>query len=367
MSIPDLDLSTLIEFGFFIATTSESSAEKLERCPERTSIFLIGSSGVGKSATINHVLKPSVGEVVATTGSSEPETRATLEYVATVDKPDDETSDRKLQLGIIDTPGVNDPRGLKQDACNLYSMKRFFQTHPLYSKTKCYPNLIFLFVSATDHRIEGSDSNLAHTLKILKELGVVDQHHPNVVAVLTFSCSISHRVVSKWEQKMKEKNNIISRAVFLTLGVEAPVVWLENDVEDFNALEKVGEFTLLPNGEQQPENLFTVCRMLLNKNRDGVGLSTFKASFDSPRVKTQCKVGPHSIPATDSTKDAISGDEEDLLNTLRGGQVNGKLTFACYTIVWLSFSHVIRFRLGGQLEMEVHLRDRVKYSRYCVW
>ena len=119
----------------------------------------------------------------------------------TVNNPDDETSDRKLQLGIIDTPGVNDPRGLKQDACNLYSMKRFFQTHPLYSKTKCYPNLIFLLVSATDHRIEGSDSNLANTLKILKELDVVDYHHPNVVAVLTFSCSVSHRIVSKWEDK----------------------------------------------------------------------------------------------------------------------------------------------------------------------
>ena len=96
-----------------------SSAEKLERCPQRTSILLFGSSGVGKSATINHLLEPGDGTIVAKTGSSEPETRKTLEYVVTVDSPDDKESDRKLELGIIDTPGVNDPRGLKQDACNL--------------------------------------------------------------------------------------------------------------------------------------------------------------------------------------------------------------------------------------------------------
>ena len=306
--------------------TMTSSAYALARCPQRTSVLLVGSSGVGKSATINHLLKASEGEVVATTGSSDPETRATLEYVATVDNPDDEASDRKLELGIIDTPGVNDPRGLKQDACNLYSMKRFFETHPLFSKTKCYPNLIFLLVSATDHRIEGSDSNLAHTLKVLKELDVVDQRYPNVVAVLTFSCSVSHKLVSRWEEKMKEKNNIISRAISQTLEIQAPVVWLENDVDDFNELEKDGEFTLLPNGEKQPENVIKVCQTVLNKNGDYDGLSAFTACFDSRNSKMLCAVRRHEFPANDSTKRPISEDEKNLLNNLRGDVTGGKLT-----------------------------------------
>ena len=297
------------------------------RCSQRTSLLLIGSSGVGKSATINHLLKPSAGEEVAKTGSSEPETRKTLEYVVTVDNPDDEASDRKLELGIIDTPGVNDPRGLKQDACNLYSMKRFFETHPLYSKTKCYPNIIFLLVSATDHRIEGSDSNLAHTLKILKELGVVDQHHPNVVAVLTFSCSVYHKIVSKWEQKMKEKNDIISRAIFETLEIQAPVVWLENDVDDFNELERVGEFSFLPNMQKQPENLIKACRIFLKNNGDNYGFSTFNACFDKLDVKKQYRIDRHEILAKDTQSRAISEDEEDLLNILRGGRKGGKWSF----------------------------------------
>ncbi len=298
-----------------------SSADNLKRCPERASILIIGSTGAGKSATINHLLN--TDQVVPKTGSSEPETRATLEYLVTVIDHDNEASN--LKLGVIDTPGVNDPRGIKQDACNLYSMKHFFATHSLYSK--CYPNLIFLIVSANEHRIDGDDSGLANTLRVLKELNVVDQRqrHPNVVAVVTFSCSVSHNKVTRWEEIMKGKKGIISRNIYEALGVQAPVVFLEND-RDSNDLEVDGDFTLLPNGERQPENLYKVCQQVLKDNKDHYGLSTFNACFTKPDAKTKCEVARHKVMATDATKEPISEVEHDLLNVLRGSAEDGKLS-----------------------------------------
>ena len=300
-----------------------SSADSLKRCRERVSILLIGSTGAGKSATINHLLD--TDQVVAKTGSSEPETRATLEYLVTVIGHDNEASN--LKLGIIDTPGVNDPRGIKQDACNLNSMKHFFETHQLYSnQDKYYPNLIFLIVSANEHRIDGNDSGLANTLRVLKELHVVDEHHPNVVAVVTFSCSVSYNQVARWEEIMEGKKGIISRNVYEALGVQAPVVFLEND-RDSNQLEKDGDFTLLPNSERQPGNLYGVCQQVLKDNGDHYGLSTFNACLVKPDTEKQYEVARHKVMATDATKEPISEVEQDLLNVLRGSAEDGKLSF----------------------------------------
>ncbi|CAB4043193.1 GTP-binding A, partial [Paramuricea clavata] len=293
-----------------------SSTDNLERCAQRTSILLIGSSGAGKSATINHLLETGKGNVVAKTGKFKPETKTTSEILVTIDDHDHEASD--LTLGVIDTPGLNDPRGLKQDACNLYSTKHFFETHPLYSKTKCSPNLIFLLVSANDHRIEGNNSGLAKSLRALKELDIVDKHRPNVVAVLTFCCSVPHFDVSQWEAMMKEKKVIISRNICEALGIQAPVVLLEND-KDSNNLANDGDFTLLPNNMRQPENLHKTCRMVLEKNGDHYGLSTFNACFAKPNAEKPRAVLRHNVKANDISKHTLSKDEEDLLNVLRGG------------------------------------------------
>ena len=168
------------------------TGDSLKRWPEHASILFIGSTGDGKSATINHLLNTNT--VVAKTSSFEPGTTATVEYLVDVNNHDSEASN--LKLSLIDTPGLNDPYGIEQDACNLHSVKQFFETHPQYSKYKCYPNLIFLVISANEHRIDGSNSKLENTLQALNKLDVIDQHHPNVLAVLTFCCSVSHRNVS---------------------------------------------------------------------------------------------------------------------------------------------------------------------------
>ena len=161
-------------------------------------------------------------------------------------------------------------------------------------------------------------------MRVLKELHVVDQRRPNVVAVVTFSCSVSYNV-TKWEKIMQEKKDIISRNIYEALGVQAPVVLLEND-RDSNDLEEDGDFTLLPNGERQPENLYKVCQKVLKDNKDHYGLSTFNACLVKPDTEKQYEVSYHKVLATDSSKKPISEVEQDLLNVLRGSAEDGKLS-----------------------------------------
>ena len=296
----------------------QSSGKSLKRCPQHASVLLIGSTGDGKSDTINHLLNTDT----INTGSYEPETRETVEYLVAVNNLDNE-DDFDLKLGIIDTPGFNDPRGIKQDACNLQCIKQFFETHSQYSKAKCYLNLIFLVISANEHRMVGKNSKLANTLRALQQLDVVDKHHPNVVVVLTFCCSVSYHNVQKWGTVMEEKKNVISRSIHEAFGIEAPVVLLENDRES-NDLENDGDFTLLPNSERQPENLYKVCQKILEDNGDLFGLSTFSAGLAKCNVKKQYLVAGHKVLANDSSKNPISEDEQDFLNILRGSSEDGK-------------------------------------------
>ena len=312
----------------------KSSAKNLKRCPKHASILLIGSTGDGKSATINHLLNTDT----ANTGSYEPETRKTVEYLVGVNNHDNE-DDSDQKLGIIDTPGLNDPRGIKQDACNLHSIKQFFEKHSQYSKANGYLNLIFLVISANEHRMIGKNSKLANTLRALKELGVVDRNHPNVVAVLTFCCSVSYYNLTKWEETMKRKKDEISRSIHEAFGIEAPVVLLENDRES-NDLENDDDFTLLPNSERQPENLYIACQKILEKNGDSFGLSTFNVVLAHCNGKKQYVVPYFYVEANDSTKKSISEDELDLLNILRGSTEDGMLSFHSILFDYLNFINI---------------------------
>ena len=331
-----------------------ASADTLQRCPEHFSILLIGSTGDGKSATINHLLNTDTIK----TGSYKPETMETVEYLIAVNNHDNE-DDSGLKLGIIDTPGLNDPRGIKQDACNLNSMKHFFENHPLYSQPKCYPNIIFLVISANEHRIDGSNSKLAHTLRALNKLDVVDQNHPNVVAILTFCCSISYHNVQKWKEIIKEKKDIVSRNIHQALKIQAPVVLLEND-KDSNSLEKSGDFTVLPNDERQPKNLYDACQTVLKKNGDHNGLSTFNIGLAQHHDrKKQYQVAYHKVIANDSSKNPISEVEQDLLNFLRGSSEDGK--FHSFRL------HFINMLVSISVVYEVTHAHLYKFSPLLAW
>ena len=288
----------------------------IKRGLNHVSILLVGSSGVGKSSTINHLLNIGTKEdQPAKTSSDKSETRIISEFLAFADDPKLEV--KNLVLGIVDTPGFNDTDGTKQDACNFYSIKKFYEGHPKFRG--CFSNLILIVVKATDTRIAGENSNFSKSLRCLNELSLVDHRRPNVVAVLSFCCSVSCKNVETWKKKMENKKKVIQDVIFNALKVNAPVVLLENDFEE-EELEKVGDFTELPNGELQPKNLYDVCQDVLGNNKDNLGLITFNACFSKLK---KIENGDYKIQATDASKGSLNKEEEELVKyferAARGG------------------------------------------------
>ena len=296
-----------------------NDSKGIRRAINHVSIMLVGNTGSGKSSTINHLFNTSEGSQLAPTNSTQSETRITSEFILSTDDPDYEVTD--LQIGIVDTPGFNDTNGYKQDACNFYSIKKFYKTHPKLAG--CYPNLIFLLVEATDNRIKGPNSNLSKSLRCLKQLGLVDHHYPNVVAILSFCCSVSYKNVTIWNEKMEEKKTIVRDIIFQALNVTAPVIALENDYGEYgHDLEIVGDFTRLPNGLLQPKNLYDACQILLRRSGDNLGLITLNACFAKPEKKVQ--ISGHNVQAKDSGKDHLNKEEEKLVKFFEELSKGGK-------------------------------------------
>ena len=294
-----------------------NDSDKIKRGFNHVSLLVVGSSGVGKSSTINHLLNIGAEErfEFAKVNHTKSETRITSEFLAFADDPELEV--KNLVLGLADTPGFNDTHGLTQDACNFYSIKKFYEGHP--KLRGCFPNLILVVVPATDTRIGGENSNLSKSLRCLNELSLVDHRRPNVVAVLSFCCSVSYRKLEVWKEKMENRKKVVQDVIFKSLRVNAPVVLLENEFED-EGLEKVGDFTKLPDGDLQPKNLYDACQKVLKKNQDNLGVVTFNACF----IKlSNIRHDGHKITAKDASKDALSKEEEEFVKyferAARGG------------------------------------------------
>ena len=290
---------------------------KINRSLNHVSILVVGSTGVGKSSTINHLLNIGAEERIefAKINFGQSETKITSEFLAFADNPNLEV--KNLVLGIVDTPGFNDTDGLTQDACNFYSIKKFYEGHPKLHG--CFPNLIFVVVQATDTRIAGENSNLSKSLRSLNELSLVDHRRPNVVAVLSFCCSVPCIKVEIWKERVENQKKVVQDVISKSLKVNAPVVVLENDFEAYG-FEKYGDFTKLPNGELQPKNLYNACANVLRKNEDNLGLVTFNACFSKLK---KIENGGHKVAANDASKGVLSDKEEEFVKfferAARGG------------------------------------------------
>ena len=171
------------------------NSTKIKRTMGRASLLLVGSSGVGKSSTINHLFAMKENTVnFAQTSDQISMTRITTEYIISADDPEFEVSN--LQLGLVDSPGFNDTDGMRQDACNFYSIKQFYATYP--GARGCFPNLIFVMMNAGDKRFDGPNSNFTKSLKCLQKLNLVDTQNPNIVGVMTHACHLG-RNAKKWK------------------------------------------------------------------------------------------------------------------------------------------------------------------------
>ena len=241
---------------------------KIQRSFNHVSILLVGTVGVGKLATVNHLWG------IDLASETRSETRSVKEFVIHSDDPEYEVAG--LSLGLVDTSGFFSLDGSNQDACIPLSLHEFFRTHPTLSS--CYPNLIFLFARAPDNRIKGENSDFGKSLRCIKQLGLVDPDHPNVVVILTHACSIRKRNDEEWTKALDESKSAVTKIVFDALKVFVPVVLIENMYEDCN-LEHRGDNTVLPNGELQPKNLYEACVGVLMNNNDSLGLITFRSIF----------------------------------------------------------------------------------------
>ena len=172
---------------------------------------------------------------------------------------------------------------------------------------------------ATDTSIAEENSNLSKSLRCLNELRLVDHRRPNVVAVLSFCCSVSCKKVETWKKKMENKKKVVQEVIFDALKVYAPVVVLENDFEAYG-LEKDGGFTKLPNGELQPKNLYDACQNVLSKNKDNLGLITLNVCF--LKLKT-IEVGGYKIAAKVASKDALGKEEKEFVKYFERGARGG--------------------------------------------
>ena len=78
---------------------------KIGRSFNHVSILVVGTTGVGKSSTINHLLKTGAEKKFkfAKINHTKSETKITSELLAVADDPDLEA--KNLVLGIVDTPG----------------------------------------------------------------------------------------------------------------------------------------------------------------------------------------------------------------------------------------------------------------------
>ncbi len=246
------------------------------------SIFVFGYSGAGKSSTVNHLL----GFPCCKVNNEESQTRATTEYRLVT--PDPSLSASDITLGIIDTPGATDTSDFAQGACNIASVIRFRQKHP--DMAGVYPNIVLVMVQATDTRWRGKNSSFEKSLKALKKINIVDKHKPNVVVVVTWACSVVIKNPEKWRDNLREKGNKVNQILMRTVGVQGPVVYLENEYGEEKAdLPVVGDCTMLPDGTLQPKNLIEAMNEVMERNGDDFGRVSMLRFFGANGVKVEGK------------------------------------------------------------------------------
>ena len=215
-----------------------------------------------------------------------------------------------LKLTLVDTPGMNDTRGLNQDACNFHAIKTFCRENIQIDDKIMFPNIVLLCVPSTDKRIDGPESTFTKNLRTLKSLQVIDTDRPNLVIAVTHACALPNKKKSKWEEKKKSITENYQNIVRVSLGFEVPVVFLENEYEEEELKEDAEKRgTFLPDGEIQPVNLFKTLTEKARENEDEIALMVLREAYrDGAKGKLSAN---RSTPATVAEPDGSNLNEEE--------------------------------------------------------
>ena len=188
----------------------------------------------------------------------------------------------------------------------------------------CYPNVVLIVFQATDTRFSGKKSPFYKSLLAFGRLGLIDKKKPNVVVIMTHSCSIPNKKVEKWKAKLEEKSSEVKRVVLETLGVNPPVVFIENEFEDYELqLSDDGQQSKLPDGRWQPNNLFFAVTDLLDLNNDHLGVETFKHFFSTSLSTEKLVEVGRPFPAKNATKMELNAKETEIFNILNDEAIAG--------------------------------------------
>ena len=160
------------------------------------------------------------------------------------------------------------------------------------------------------------DSNLTKTLKCLQRLHLVDTRNPNVIGLMTHAYLVGGmsgvRSADKWKSAYEKKKKSFQNSIYRYLEVHAEIVPIENDYED---LEKTGDWTLLPNGDKQPRNLFYACADRLDASEDRLGHSIINTCFTGAS-KFELAEG-FQISAKNAKNDCLGEIEEEFHQFLK--------------------------------------------------
>ena len=246
-----------------------SSSLQAHRSCNEAILFLYGVSGAGKSSTLNHLFSADI----IPTSATESATDSVIEWVSTMHSEHWHVSN--LEVGFVDVPGWGDSEG--RDATHFALMQQFLSVHPILGSKvrKFYPNIVLIVFNSNDNRMLGTEASATKMLNALSKLDIVDKNRPNVVIVLTHVCSLSS---SEFTEKLSAQSNIYKSIARSTLGVEPPVVWMENNPS--YELKKDGDWTLLYDGTAQPLNLYEAMRDLMVSAGDELGKEALRLYFD---------------------------------------------------------------------------------------
>ena len=291
------EVKELLKYSDHKASELISRSLKAHRNPYEAMVFLYGLSGAGKSTTLNHLFNTQL----IPTSDSKSSTNEVIEYVTTMDSIHWDVNG--LDIGFIDTPGWGDTSG--NSINDLANIELFLASHPYLDSQqlhlKFYPNIVMIVARAGDPRILGFNSQLSKMLRVLSKLNIVDKICPNVIIVLT--CALFIRPPKKYAEKRDDQIRNIKNLVRLHLGVDPPVVVVENLAEE-EELEKFGDWTLLPDGTKQPLNLFEAMIALMKVSGDEIGVEAVRLLFSQGkdidiwnRKSSEFQFGKNNPPA----------------------------------------------------------------------